>query len=59
MVSDARPVIGRPNSTSSAVKAVRPSDRRPEWVGEGGRRRRRERETKLVSKGGEDGKFHE
>src|SRR6266852_4750128 len=42
--SGAQRVVGRPSSTRSMVKAVRPSDRQPEWAGEGGRRRPSERE---------------
>jgi hypothetical protein len=43
MGSGATRVVGQPSSTRSAVKAVRPQERRPEWVGEGGWRRRLER----------------
>jgi len=39
MASDARSVVGLPNSTWSTAKVGWPSDRRLEWVGEGGRRR--------------------
>ncbi len=39
MASEALSVVGRLRSALSAVKATRPSNRRPEWVGEGGRRR--------------------
>src|SRR5712691_6700779 len=44
MGSGVRRVVGRPSSTPSTVNAVRPSDRQPEWAGEGGRRRPLERE---------------
>jgi hypothetical protein len=36
-------VVGRSSSTGSAVKTARPRERRPEWAGEGDRRRRLER----------------
>ena len=42
--SGAQRVVGRPSSTQSTVNAVRPSDRQPEWAGEGGRRRPSERD---------------
>ena len=41
--SGATRVVGQPSSTRSAVKAARPHERRPEWAGEGGWRRRLER----------------
>jgi hypothetical protein len=40
--SGATRVVGQPSSTRSAVKAARPHERRPEWAGEGGWRRRLE-----------------
>jgi len=44
--SGAQRVVGRPSSTPSTVKAVRPRDRQPEWAGEGGRRRSSEEDGK-------------
>ncbi len=44
MGSEMRRVVGRPSSTTRTGNAVRPSDRQPEWAGEGGRRRPWERE---------------
>jgi hypothetical protein len=59
MASEALPVVGRLRSTSSAAKATRPSNRRPEWVGEGGRRRWSGRNSEPVSKDGKMEQFHE
>src|SRR5208282_1987850 len=59
MASKALPVVGRLRSTLSAVKATRPSNRRPEWVGEGGRRRWSGRNGEPVSKDGKVDQFHE
>src|SRR2546422_8330757 len=46
VASDALSVVGRLNSTKNATKAASPSYRRPEWVGEGSRRRWSGREGK-------------
>src|SRR5258707_15460900 len=59
MASEALPVVGRLRSTSSAAKATRPSNRRPEWAGEGGRRRWSGRNSEPVSKDGKVEQFHE
>jgi hypothetical protein len=58
VASEALPVVGRLRSTSSAAKATRPSNRRPEWVGEGGRRRWSGRNSESVSKDGKVEQFH-
>ena len=58
VASEALPVVGRLRSTSSAAKATRPSNRRPEWVGEGGRRRWSGRNSEPVSKDGKVEQFH-
>src|SRR6266446_9287074 len=46
VASDALSVDGRLCSTSSAVKAARPGNRRQKWAGEGSGRRRSGRERK-------------
>src|ERR1700704_423141 len=55
VASDALPVDGRLCSTTSAVKAAWPGDRRRKWVGEGSWRRRLGRERKPDEQGREGG----
>ena len=51
VASDALSVDGRLCSTTSAVKAARPGNRRRKWAGEGSRRRRLGREKKPDEQG--------
>ena len=57
--SDARRVVGRPNSTLSEGKPLRPSDRQPSGLGKGVGDRGRCEPAREKSKVKEEEQFHE